>query len=335
MSQDSLFLSIGYYFWLIPSIISFSFSLIVLFRNIFLKLSVITILEIFFCLFDIIQSISWFIGPIYSINNNNTSICHLQEILFEYSLLSKACILLIACGIFAKYTYTRKKFSIIIPSLIIIIFTLIMMILSYIYKSRIAACQGLIKHKIETSTTPELSYIFFFVLPLTIYAYLIIILSLIGISYRQQNSLVSALLSTIYDRLVIFCIIVFLVMIPFHCFYILAALGRMNIVIYCLTGFIVSSSGAFFSFYILVAPFHEKWKKFNLFFFIEIMLSDERDDSDNEFIEQQNKQNEISNPRDNSLSQRLWYNMKLSESSLSFGRQSESELIPKGTSQRH
>lgn len=324
MSQEHLFISIGYYFWLIPSIISFIFSFLILIRNLFFnKLTIISLLELFFVIIDILQCITWFIGPIYTINNNNNKLCYIQESLFEISLLFKGCIILIACSIFAKYTYTKKKFKIFIPSLLLILFTIIMIILNYIFKSREAACQGLIKHNILTSTTAELSYIFFFVLPLTIYSYLIIIFSLIGISSRQRDSFVSALLSTIYDRLTIFLLIVLIVMIPFHCFYILAALGRMNIVIYCLTGLIVSSSGTFFSLYLLISPFHEKWKKFNLFFFIEIMLSEERDDSENE----------LSSSKNDSLSQRLWNQIKLSDSSsnnnLSFIRQSESEMIIK------
>lgn len=326
MNQEHLFNTVGYYFWLIPSILSCFFSSLILLRNIFSKLTIISFSEVLFVIGDLLQCSAWFFGSIYTLSNNrNNQLCHQQEIIFEFGLLMKGCILLIACGIFAKYTLTRKRFSIFFPSLLIICFTVLMIVCGYVFKSRVAACQSLLNHSIQTSTTAELSYIFFFVFPLTVYAYLILILSLLGLSSRHQDSFVSTLLSTIYDRLILFFVVVLVVMIPFHCFYILASIGRMNIVVYCLTGLIVSSTGALFSLYLLVSPLHEKWKKFNVFFFIEIMVSNERDDSENEEVNSSQKKH--SSRDDSSLDQRLWVNFKFSETSASVERQSESEMI--------
>lgn len=88
----------SYPFYLFPSIISFLFSLtiifqIILFNNIKKKFHQLSFI---FAIFDSFQCISWFFGPRYE---TSTTLCHFQEYLFQFGSLGQAIIGVIVCTI--------------------------------------------------------------------------------------------------------------------------------------------------------------------------------------------------------------------------------------------
>lgn len=270
--REELYNRVGYYCWFIPSCISTILSLIILIK-IKKKLTILNLLEIIYCLGDILQCCALFIGPLYTLNKNNNKLCFKQEIIFEIGLFIKTSIAVLVSGLFASYTVSRENFTmskIKIFFLVIISYTIISIILSYIFESRKAGCEGILNHNVSSIDRYEIAYLIFFSLPNGVFVTLTIIFSFVGLYFRKDD-LSSALLSPIYDRLYVTLFIVVICAIQCFVYFMMISFGRMNIILYCITGIIICSTGTLFSFYHLYAPYLNKSHRFNLFFFLEIL----------------------------------------------------------------
>ena len=283
--RENLYNTIGYYCWLIPSCISFLLSLYLIFILLYKKKTIFNTLEFLYCLGDLLQCIAWFIGPLYTLNDNNNSnsnfsnssshsnLCLTQEFLFEIGLFIKTSIAVLVSGLFASYTTSRENFKmskIRLFFFLIIFYTILSIILSYIFKSNKAGCEGILEHSFSSINRYELAYFLTFVLPVSLYMILIVIFSSIGLYYRKED-ISSALLTPIFDGLKMCFVIVNLAIIPCFIFYFMISYGRMNIVLYCITGIIISSTGTLFSCYHIYSPYLNKTHRFNLFFFLDII----------------------------------------------------------------
>lgn len=270
--RSSLYNGIGYYCWLVPSCISFTLCSFLILHNVLnKKRTVLRRLQNLYAVGEVLQCLAWFAGPIYTVEKHNNSLCPTQEILFECGLALKAATALVLSATLASYSLSRDQFNL---NKLRTYFCLSMtwaitfLILGFIFQSRKAACEGLADHKYDQLRQYELAYLLFFYLPIITNTFLVAIFCSIGLYYRQED-LSSALLSPVYDTLVVFLVIVTAVLTPCIVFFAFVLLGRMNIVLYCLTGIIISSAGAAFSVYHFCLPYIFKLRRFNLFFFLE------------------------------------------------------------------
>jgi hypothetical protein len=283
--------TIGYYFWLIPSIISCFLSTILLLvkiRNI-KDMRVVGSLEYIFAVADIVQCVPWFFGSIYSNNEDRSpgNLCAIQEAMFQAGLLTKCLISSIGTGKLAYFFYIKKHLHItkILPSAMVLIFyALISFITNIALGGAEVACHDL--HDFDVSKrmeTRQWAYIFGYLLPIFVFCFLNLVSYFLTLycSFTENTSVVSSVLTPHSDRVTTFALISWIAYLPALLFFLFFLFHQVNIPLYCLTGLFVSSTGILASGYILLAPWIDKTRKISLFFFIEKLLEEnEADDSD-------------------------------------------------------
>lgn len=265
-----LYEGVGYYCWLVPSCLSCFLCCLVVIKNLLSKGTVLTRLQSLYAVGEVVQCLSVFPGTLYTLEENNSSLCPTQQILFQSALLMKTNLTLFVSGMFLVYTISQKNFSLnkcVVSFCLAMLIAVIFISLNLTFQSWRAVCHGIVDHSGGIGND-RLYYLLFFLIPIILNVCMVNIFSSVGVYYRQEN-LSSALLSSVFDSLVIFQLIVFIALLPCLIFIVFLYLGRMNIIIYCLTGILLSSTGTLFSLHQFLAPHIFKLKRFNTFFFLE------------------------------------------------------------------
>jgi hypothetical protein len=290
MAKDYLE-QIGYYFWLIPSIFScFLSTLLLFFRFLNLKnLRWIGFLQVIFALADLLQCIPWFFGSIYSNTedrtDNKNSLCEIQESLFKIGILTKCLLSSISTAALAHYIYSKQSLQIskiLPPALVLVFYTIVTLITNLLLRGDEIACYDLHDFDLETMSRQQWTYVFCYLLPIFVFcfinflSYALTIYSKISV----DTSIVNAIMTPHSDRVAAFTLISWMAYLPALLFFLFFLFHQINIPLYCLTGLFVSSTGMFGSGYLLLAPWIDKTRKTNLFFFIEKLLEDNEQDDD-------------------------------------------------------
>lgn len=285
MAKDYL-TEIGYYFWLIPSIISCSLSSILLVLRLFTlrEKKLISFIQITFALADIFQCIPWFFGSIYSTTEDRleSKLCTLQEQMFRFGILTKCLIASIVVGALTHYSLSKQTLridKILPPALIIVCYTMASYGVGVVLNSDAIACRNLHAYNISDLRDDELVYILSFLLPIFVFCF-VNFLSFVATfysSYVKDASIVSAIMTPHHDRVAIYTLISWIAYTPALLFFLFFLFHQVNIPLYCVTGLLVSSTGMLASGYLILAPWIDKTRRVNLFFYIEKMAEENED----------------------------------------------------------
>jgi hypothetical protein len=289
--MSNTIVTIGYYFWLIPSIISCSLStllLLVKLRNI-KDMRIVGSLEYIFAVADIVQCVPWFFGSIYSNNEDRSpnNLCAIQEAVFQAGLLTKCVISSIGTGKLAYFIYIKKHLHIskILPSALVLIFyALISFIANISLGGTEVACYNLHDFTVnKRMETRQWAYIFGYLFPIFVFCSINLMSYFLTLycSFTDNASVVPSIMTQHSDRVATYTLISWVAYLPVLLFFLFFLFHQVNIPLYCLTGLFVSSTGIVASGYILLAPWIDKARKVSLFFFIEKLFEEnEADDSD-------------------------------------------------------
>lgn len=194
-----------YYYWLIPSILSFISSVLVLLDVIYFSKRILknklTYLEwrtILYTLSDIIQTSTWFLG---NRKYHTGNICRVQEYLFEFSTLSKVFLCVMSSAIMSYAVTARKlpdmKIIKLFEYIILVILTLLMTLLIYYDGSR-SLC--LLELDGDLTESHNMAFLLAYMIPLGVAFFTTIILTIPSLSWRKD--IAKSVLKTILERLV-------------------------------------------------------------------------------------------------------------------------------------
>jgi hypothetical protein len=286
---------IGYYFWLVPSIVSCFLSsllLLVRLRNLNIKkLGWVGFLELLFALADIVQCIPWFFGSIYSNKEDRAdgNFCSLQETMLEFGVLTKCLISSIAIATTAYFIFTKKQLHIskfLPPAIALIFYTTASFITNLALGGTEVACHNLHDLPIgRRMKRRQWAYFFCFLVPVFVFYFINLMSYLLTIyrSFKENMTVVNSVMTPHYDRVATFTLISWMTYVPVLLFFLLIIFHHVNIPLYCVTGLFVSSTGALGSGYLLLAPWIDKSRKSNLFFFIEKLLEENENEEDESY----------------------------------------------------
>lgn len=282
MAKDYV-VEIGYYFWLIPSIFSCLLSTILLGLRLWYVKDIkwVNFLQILFAIADILQCIPWFFGSIYSTTEDrvNSKLCIFQEQMFKFGIMTKCLLSSIAISVLAYYAISKKTLRIdkvLPPSMVIVIYTMASYGVGVALNSDAVACRNLHDYNIKHLRNDELVYVLSFLLPIFVFCFVNFLSFLATFYYSsvKDTSIISAMMTPHIDRVGIFTLIAWIAYTPALLFFMFFLFHQVNIPLYCLTGFLVSSTGTLGSGYLILAPWIDKTRRVNLFFYIEKMLED-------------------------------------------------------------
>jgi hypothetical protein len=281
---------IGYYFWLVPSIVScFLSSLLLLVRLSNLNnWRWVGFLQYIFALADIVQCVPWFFGSIYRTKEDRADVnfCSMQEAMFEAGALAKCLLSSIGTATLAYLIFTKKQLHIskvLPPAMVLVFYTIVSLIANIVLGGPEVACHDL--HDFAVSRwmeTREWAYIFGFLLPIFVFCFINLMSYVLTVycSFKENTSVVSSVMTPHSDRVTTFTLISWMAYLPVLLFFLLFLFRQVNIPLYCVTGLFVSSTGALASGYLLLAPWIDKSRKTNLFFFIERLLEENENEED-------------------------------------------------------
>jgi hypothetical protein len=283
---------IGYYFWLIPSIISCFLSSLLLLAKLrelkTKKLIWVGVLELLFALADIVQCVPWFFGSIYSNKEDRTdgNFCSTQEAMFEAGALAKCLLSSIATATLAYFIFSKKRLHIstfLPPAMVLVFYTIVSLITNLALGGTEVACYNL--HDLILGgrmKTIQWAYFFCFLLPVYGFSFINLMSYVLTVycSFTENTSVVSSIMTPQYDRVTTFTLISWMPYVPILLFILLFLFRQVNIPLYCVTGRSVSSTGALGSGYLLLAPWIDKSRKTNLFFFTEKLLEENENEED-------------------------------------------------------
>jgi hypothetical protein len=244
-------------------------------------------LELLFALADIVQCIPWFFGSIYSNKEDRAdgNFCSRQEAMFEVGAVTKCLISSIATSTLAYFIFTKKQLhvsKVFPPAMVLVFYTIASLITNLALGGTEVACHNL--HDLIIGgrmKTIQWAYFFCFLLPIYVFYFINLMSYLLTVYYsftEEGASLVSSIMTPQYDRVATFTLISWMTYVPVLLFFLLFLFRRINIPLYCMTGLSVSSTGIIASGYLLLAPWIDKSRKTNLFFFIEKLLEENEED---------------------------------------------------------
>jgi hypothetical protein len=285
MAKDYLG-EIGYYFWLVPSVISvlLSGTLLVLRISDLKNMKWVGVSQTIFALADILQCVPWFFGSIYSTTTDraDSNLCAAQESMFKVGILTKCLLSTVSTAALAHYSVTKQPLrmsKISLPIIILVIYTVATLLVNIILHGNDVACHNLHDFDINHLEDYQLVYMICFLFPLFLFCFL----NFLSFSWAMYSSnasdptMVTAILTPHRDRIVAFTVITWVAYIPALLFFLFFLFNEINIPLYCITGLMVSSTGLLGSGYLILAPLIDKTRRVNLFFYIE-RLAEENED---------------------------------------------------------
>jgi hypothetical protein len=239
-----------YYYWLVPSILSFLASSIVLFDVLYLskRRGPITYMEwrtIAFGIVDLIQTSTWFLG---NRKDHQGNLCRLQEYLFEASTLSKVFLCLVSSGILSYAVSARK-----LPDWQMIKFceygfvgllSLLMVLLVSFDGSRPMCQMALDEGNFKDPS--RLVFVLAYMMPLGITFFLTIFITIPSLFLHR--AVAKTVLKSILDRLVTLPIIfTFCFLPPLILSILVVGFKNNSVILFQLSALCVSSSGSIFA----------------------------------------------------------------------------------------
>lgn len=272
--------TVGYYFWLIPSILSFTCSSILLLNRLsrIPKLSLIGALELLFSIGDMLQCLPWFFGSLVSVSEDRShdQSCLNLETLFELGIFIKSILATLGVGMLSFYTITKKPLTLrcfMIYFLILVAFLLLCTLLNVYLNGRASPCQNISEIAPSNLSPIEIYYILFFLGPIVFLAVVNILICGIAL-YYQRSDFISSMIVQHYDRVIMFTLVFCIGYIPTSIFFLVFYTDKVSYSLYCFMGLSASSTGTIASTYLLLCPWLDKMRRFNLFFFIEKLVED-------------------------------------------------------------
>ncbi len=239
-----------YYYWLIPSLISFLASSCVLVDVVYLSrrvskkpLSYLDWRTVLFAIADLVQTSTWFLGDR---KDHEGDLCRAQEYLFQASTLSKVFICVVSSGIMSYAVRVRK-----LPEqqvikycefgLVCLLFVL-MSLLIYYDGSR-PMC--LLTFERDLTQTSGLIFLFAFMIPLTLSFFATVIMTFPTFVHQD---IAKSVLKSILERLLPIPVIFSLCFVPSLILAIVVFTTSHKFpFLFCLTAICASSSGWIFS----------------------------------------------------------------------------------------
>jgi hypothetical protein len=242
-----------YYYWLVPSILSFLASSIVLFDVLYLSKKYtqknLTYMEwrtVAFAITDLIQTSTWFLG---NRRDHQENLCRVQEYSFEAATLSKVFLCIVSSGILSFAVSARK-----LPNWRVIkgceyglmaLLVCLMALLIYFDGSR-PLCE--MSFADDLQETSRIVFLLAYMLPLQLSFFLTIIMTIPPLMLHREVA--KTVLKSILDRLVSLPLIfTFCFLPPLILSIIVVTTDGDSLVLYRISAICVSLSGTIFAFF--------------------------------------------------------------------------------------
>jgi hypothetical protein len=239
--------------WLVPSIISFLASSIVLFDVIYFSrrytkksLNSVEWRTVVFAITDLVQTSTWFLG---NRRNHQENLCRVQEYLFEAATLSKVFLCITSAGILSYAVSARR-----LPNWrvlkgceygLMFLLVCLMVLLIYFDGSR-PLCEMSIADDLRIQNPSRIVFFLAYMLPLQLSFFLTILLSIPPLILHRE--IAKTILKSILDRLVpLPLIFTFCFLPPLILSFLVVTTGEDSLVLYRLSAICVSLSGTIFA----------------------------------------------------------------------------------------